>query len=369
LATTFEVIYLGTAADIDTVEGNFIAENSGALSGLTFGSEADPLRNHIQQFAPGTGGFSGTNPAGYDHNISNHENFTIDGGADQQFDMMMVYNATLTYIDGTTANITAVILQDTAGNTYLAPETSYNSDQIALEAKPIESITLGSEVFFNGNEGYGLAGDRYAATFACYTNGTLIRTPTGDVRIEELRVGDLVCTDGGDAQPIRWISGRYVIAQGKNAPVLIPAGAMGAGLPERDLRVSRQHRMLVRSRIAERMFGTHEVLIPAVKLAGLGGIRLDSTPTLLRYVHLMLDSHDIIIANGVPSESLYFGEQAVGKLPDSNCHEILDVFAELRLNPSRAIEFARPVPNARQQARLVARHLKNKRDMVEMSLR
>ncbi|MFC6639382.1 hypothetical protein GV827_11330 [Sulfitobacter sp. JBTF-M27] len=86
MATTFEVIYLGTAADIDKVEGNFIAENSGALSGLTFGSEADPLRNHIQQFAPGTGGFSGTNPAGYDHNISNHENFTIDGGADQQFE-------------------------------------------------------------------------------------------------------------------------------------------------------------------------------------------------------------------------------------------------------------------------------------------
>ncbi|KEP71208.1 hypothetical protein DL1_11205 [Thioclava dalianensis] len=68
--------------------------------------------------------------------------FRIDGGVDQSLDGLAVYNATITYLDGSTAPITAVVFQDTSGNLYLAPEPTYNADQAALEARPIRSLTL-----------------------------------------------------------------------------------------------------------------------------------------------------------------------------------------------------------------------------------
>jgi hypothetical protein len=58
----------------------------------------------------------------------------------------MAFAATLTYVDGTTATITAVVFQDHDGNTCVAPQLSYNADQAAMEAHPIEAITLDSAV-------------------------------------------------------------------------------------------------------------------------------------------------------------------------------------------------------------------------------
>ena len=51
----------------------------------------------------------------------------------------------------------------------------------------------------------------------------------------------------------------------KVQPVRILAGALGHGMPQRDLLVSRQHRMLVSSAICERMFGLEQVLVSAIK--------------------------------------------------------------------------------------------------------
>ena len=55
-------------------------------------------------------------------------------------------------------------------------------------------------------------------------------------------------------------------------PITIKAGALGNMTPSTDQSVSRQHRALVRSAIAERMFGTQEILIAANQLVALGGI-------------------------------------------------------------------------------------------------
>jgi Ca2+-binding RTX toxin-like protein len=45
----------------------------------------------------------------------------------------------------------------------------------------------------------------FSAGIPCFTTGTMIRTPHGDVRIEELAIGDLVCTLDNGPQPLRWI--------------------------------------------------------------------------------------------------------------------------------------------------------------------
>ncbi len=42
-------------------------------------------------------------------------------------------------------------MQDVNGNTYLVPEETNNADQVALTAKPIQSLTLNSVVSNSGD--------------------------------------------------------------------------------------------------------------------------------------------------------------------------------------------------------------------------
>lgn len=62
-------------------------------------------------------------------------------------------------------------------------------------------------------------------TIPCFVAGTLILTPDGERRIDELEVGDLVMTHDGGPQPIRWIGTRTIPAAGQFAPIRIAAGA------------------------------------------------------------------------------------------------------------------------------------------------
>ena len=190
MATTFDVISLGVVADIDTTEGNTTAENASSLVGLTFGGVGNSLVNNIQTMSPGTTGSAGGSATAYDmNNSAANEAFSINGGADQTFDGTSIYNATITYIDGTTATITAVIFQDTAGNAYLAPEFSANADQTALEAGAIRSLTLDSLV---GNGYSGLTASREAPSYVtCFTTGARILTLSGERAVEDLQVGDI----------------------------------------------------------------------------------------------------------------------------------------------------------------------------------
>ncbi|MDD9718421.1 Hint domain-containing protein [Dinoroseobacter sp. PD6] len=207
----------------------------------------------------------------------------------------------------------------------------------------------------------------------CFTHGTLILTPDGEIPIEALRVGDLVCTRDHGPQPIRWIGSRAVVLRDEPRgddrlrPVRIVAGALGNGLPRRDLLVSRQHRMLISSRIAARMFGTPSVLGAAVKLSGLPGIFIDHGVRTVTYVHLMFDQHEIIFAEGAPTESLYLGPETLKMVPAEARQEILELFPALArgLGSPRP---ARPIPDGRTLKTLVARHARNKKPLLEVAL-
>ena len=361
MPTTFNVISLGNLADIDTAEGNNAAENASALVGLTFGGVNDALVNDFVSFSPGTGGFSGGSSSYYDQDNSPAENFKIDGGSDQVFDSAARYSATLTYTDGTTATVSVAIFQDTAGNTYLAPESSQNSSQDALEAGAIRSLTLDS---LTANSTAGLVGDRDSFTFvACFTPGVRLDTPMGRVRVEDLVVDDLVTTrDNGD-QPIRWIGRCTCDAVGGLVPVRIGAGALGNGLPQSEIIVSRQHRMLLQSKIAERMTGTKEVLVPAIKLLGVRGVDLVTEASKVTYLHVMFDRHEIIFAEGAPTESLMAGPMAVKSLGPQCVAEIRAVFPEI-LQTSRAPE--RRIVHGKKGRRLIERHVKNEQPLIHL---
>ena len=204
----------------------------------------------------------------------------------------------------------------------------------------------------------------------CFTSGTLITTARGPVVIEDLRVGDLVTTLDHGEEPICWIGSHTLnqdalTANPKLKPVRISAGALGSGLPSRDLTVSRQHRVLVRSVIAERIFKTSEVLIPAHKLVGIDGISIIEDVTEITYFHLLLAKHEILFSNGAATESLYLGPQAFAALDAEAMEEISYLFPELT-DPKNAPESTRLIPAKGHQIKaLTYRHSKNRKALFE----
>lgn len=199
----------------------------------------------------------------------------------------------------------------------------------------------------------------------CFLSGTLIDTAEGPVRIEDLRVGDHVLTYDGDHEPIRWIGSCGLSASDMRNrpnlnPILIRADAVTPGVPAQDLCVSPQHRMLVSSKIAMRMFGTRDVLIPAHKLLPLPGIDLMAVPEAgVEYWHILFDAHHVIWSNGAPSESLYTGDQALKALSPEAREEIEALFPQT-CQPGFLPVSARPIPDqGRRIKKLVQRHRDN----------
>ena len=362
MPTTFNVIFLGNFADLDTAEGNGVAENAASLVGTTVGGFGDSLASRVQELTPGNAAtdFDSDGNTYYDQNDASAETFSLDGGTQQGFDSAALYDATLTYFDGTTAQISAVVFQDTSGDTYLAPEFSDNADQDALEAGPLLSISLDS---LSGDTFAGMTGNREIGDFApCFAVGTRLATPDGWRPIEDLRIGDRLMTQDHGLQPVQWIGRATCRAAGALMPVRISAGALGHGLPCRDLMVSPQHRMLLRSRIAARMMGQHEVLVPAKKLLGLPGVTLADDLATVTYLHLLFDHHEIVFAEGAPTESLLPGPQAIAALGPEVEAELRVLFPDLE---ARGVLPARPIPRGGEQRSLVSRHLRNGKPILQ----
>ena len=325
---------------MDTVEGNTSAENADALVGSSFGSESNPLFNDTATWSE-VGSVGGA----YSQSASSHEQFSIDGGAAQSFDSAAVYNATITYADGTTETITAVVAQDTDGNTYLAPEMSDNADQAALDAKPIQSVELDS---LAGSNYSGLSADRADWEVAtCFVEGTQIRTLGGEAPIEDLEIGDLIPTMDHGAQPIRWIGCRTVPGHGRLAPVEFVTGALGN---TRNLRVSPQHRMLLSGHPVELHAGYDTALAAATHLVNGRTIRRVIRPRVT-YYHLLFDAHEVIWSEGCLTESFHPGATAWSALEEASRDEILALFPELGTTGLGAYgPTAHPVLQAHQAA-------------------
>jgi hypothetical protein len=132
---------------------------------------------------------------------------------------------------------------------------------------------------------------------ACYAPGTRIATPAGEVAVEDLQIGDLVATTSGEAKPVKWIGRRSysaaALAEAVNLrPVMIRKDALAAGLPRRDLVVSPMHALLI-----------DEVFVPAAALVNGVSILRRETAGAAEYIHIELDQHDVIFAEGAPAET------------------------------------------------------------------
>jgi Ca2+-binding RTX toxin-like protein len=167
----------------------------------------------------------------------------------------------------------------------------------------------------------------------CFTPGTLIATPKGERLVEELQVGDRIITRDNGIQEIAWLghkpmSGAQLVQNPHLQPVLIKRGALGHGLPERDMMVSPNHRVLVSSDKTQLYFEENEVLAAAKHMVGAEGIH---TVNVLRttYVHFMFERHEVVLSNGAWTESFQPGDYSLKGIGNSQRNEIFDLFPEL----------------------------------------
>ena len=202
----------------------------------------------------------------------------------------------------------------------------------------------------------------------CFAQGTEIITADGPTCVEDLAEGDLVMTMDNGYQPVRWLGSKVLSAADlqtapKLRPIRIAAGALGNGTPARDLLVSRQHRVFLRSAIAERMFGVKEVLVAAIKLVGLPGIEIAEDVDDVTYFHILFDQHEIVFSNGAATESLFTGPEALKAVSEDARAEILQLFPDIAEQTERTA--ARHIPTKGQRVlRLIARHARNNTPLV-----
>ncbi len=133
-------------------------------------------------------------------------------------------------------------------------------------------------------------------TAACFAEGTRIRTAEGEMRIEALRVGDLVVSAFGGVVPVMWLGWRRVEARRYRDgsaiwPVRVQAGALAEGVPGRDLWLSPEHAVFLDG-----------VLVPVRCLIN-GGSIAQMPVGVVTYWHVELPQHDVVLAEGMACES------------------------------------------------------------------
>jgi hypothetical protein len=167
----------------------------------------------------------------------------------------------------------------------------------------LTGVTLAAGLSTTLNPGNFSVGTDATGTFvdlvSCFTPGTRILTSNGEVKVEDLREGDLIMTRAGDGiepRPVIWI-GRRELDLTRHpypwmaSPVRIRRGAIADNVPHRDLVVSPDHAIFLDGG-----------LVPARLLVNGATIVRELVETV-EYFHVECESHSIILAEGLMVET------------------------------------------------------------------
>ena len=280
----------------------------------------------------------------------------IDGGEGDD----LIYAGSGDTITGGAGNDTIVLDDTNLGGGVITIDGS-ETDEPGGDTLDLSGLADWDDVTFTNTDPDELAGqvtldDTTVINFSniedlviCFTGGTKILTAQGARLVETLRPGDMVLTRDHGMQPIRWIGSRAVQGVGKFAPIRFAPGAIGN---DTTLLVSPQHRMLHQSSAANLYFNDSEVLIPAKHMVNGTSIQqLDQVK--VEYFHILFDTHEIVFAEGVPSESFHPGQMGLSAITDPAREELFALFPELRSNPNGFGDTARLCLRA-HEARLLA---------------
>jgi hypothetical protein len=198
-----------------------------------------------------------------------------------------------------------------------------------------------------------------AAGVICFTPGTWLATPGGPRRIEGLHPGDLIETRDNGPQPVLWtghrrMSGARLYAMPHLRPIRFRSGALGTGRPDQDLLVSPQHRMLVEGQSAQALFNTAEVLVAAEDLVNDHSVMVDRAVRDVVYVHVLLERHNIVWANGLETESFHPSNTALDMIEERQREGLLRLLPAIADNPQAYGDYARRNLSASEAA--ILRH-------------
>ncbi len=256
----------------------------------------------------------------------------IDGNLSGTGDLSIAAGATLA-VDGLATGLTGPVSM--LGGTLDLTQVTYGSGPALGYSTSTGTLTVGTQSL---SVGTGLSLSDFIASpdsgtgtllteVSCYVAGTRIATEHGEAAVETLQAGDRVRTAGGRIAPVCWVGRATLDLRGQPhaAPVRIAAGAFAPGLPRRDLLVSGDHAIAI-----------GHALVPARKLLNGASIRQDDTLPVVTYVHVELDCHDLLLAEGLAAESFLdtgnrdrFGRATAASHFDGDpAAEVLRIFAE-----------------------------------------
>jgi len=172
----------------------------------------------------------------------------------------------------------------------------------------------------------------------CFTPGTRLRTERGEVAIEDLEIGDRLLTRDDGAQEVLWsghrrMSGARLFALPDQRPIRLRVNALGIDRPDADLVVSPEHRVLVGGDTTRDLWGEAEVLVRAGDLVGDRGVTVDHSLRETWYIHLMLERHQVIWANGLQVESFHPGFMGLDALSGLQRDSLYDLRPDLADDP------------------------------------
>ncbi|NSY36963.1 choice-of-anchor L domain-containing protein [Leisingera sp. ANG59] len=289
-------------------------------------------------------GVADTSDSSYDTNL------LIAGGSvqtamvaqDDQEDIAINKTRVIDVLDNdttTSGTLTITHINDqavSAGDTV----TLATGQQITLNADGTLTVVTDGDletVYFNytadngeGNSDTGLV--EINQTVPCFLRGTLIRTPDGEITVEDLRPGMEVLTYDNGPQVLQWTGSRSTACTAETAPIRFAKGSCGN---DRDLYVSPQHRMVVSGPLADLLFGQEEVLVKAKDLVNDKTVRPALEMQKADYFHLLFGSHQIVWANGALSESYQPGPETAVGFDAGTQAEIRELFPELCAENSR----------------------------------
>jgi hypothetical protein len=177
----------------------------------------------------------------------------------------------------------------------------------------------------------------------CFTAQSLVATGQGLAPVGSLTPGTRVITRDNGMQELRWVGRRRFDwrALGLNPllrPVRIAAGALGDGLPERDMVVSPNHRFLTRMS-GEGAAG--ERLTMARDLVGLDGIIFDSV-TEIEYWQLLFTRHELVLADGSWSESFLPTPSSLAALGENGRNDLTIALPGIEADVMSGFDSVRP---------------------------
>jgi hypothetical protein len=272
------------------------------------------------QFEGTRGGPSGVSVSGVPVTVAGHGTMTTGAAANSQ--------PTLAFRDG---NVTYMVLPNGKPSPDSGPPSSIGDAILDL-----------------------LPGDIGAPN--CFLEGTRIRVPLGYAAIEHLNRGDSIIDVNGKRHSILYIAkAEITLIPGMEHlyhrwfPVRIPVGTFGEGRPYRDTYLSQQHRILVDGPEVELVLAEQQALAPACGFVDFGA-SLETSLRKITYYHILCEEHVILMANGMPCETLFLGDLLVRGAKTAAKDEAQHFFGDLvaRISPERMARMRPAAPLLRR---------------------